>query len=152
MDKIDSDQDLRAALDRLTPDQQRRLGCRFVQQVMHLCRDERVKRAIMTGIADTATPSELEDAFRAARARAVSTYTDCGKDTDWLEQADHFVAAAAAAALTPDEVLLSDRHNRAWKAAVQVRMAVNCAMMEDDSADEGQIARSQYALAAEFVG
>jgi hypothetical protein len=100
---------------------------------------------------DTITPSELEDAFRAARAYAVKTYTDCGKDTDWMSQADHFVAAAAAAALTPDE-LMTERQNRAWKAAVQARMAVSCAMMEDDSADESNTARQQYALTAEFLG
>ncbi|MBK1655957.1 hypothetical protein [Allochromatium vinosum] len=148
---IDNDQDLRAALNRLTPDQQRQLGCRFAQQVMSLSRDERVNRAIATGLTDTITPGELEDAFRAARAYAVKTYTDCGRDTDWLAQADHFVAAAAAAALTPDE-FMTERQNRAWKAAVQARMAVSCAMMEDDSADESHTARQQHALAAEFLG
>lgn len=151
MVKIENDQELRAALNRLTADEQRRLGCRFAEQVMHLSRSERVKRAIITGLSETASPVELEDAFKAARAHAVSTYTDCGKDTDWLEQADHFVAAAAAAALVPDE-LVKERQNRAWKAAVQARMAANCAMMEDDSADESQVARQQYAAAAEFLG
>ncbi len=151
MIKIDSDQELRAALNRLSPDQQRRLGCHFAEQVMHWCRNERVKRAIMIGLSETATPSELEDAFKAARAHAVNTYTDCGKDTDWLGQADHFVAAAAAAALMPD-ALVNEKQNRAWKAAIQARMAANCAMMEDASADEGQIARSQYTLTAEFLG
>ena len=100
---------------------------------------------------ETITPGELEDAFKVARAYAVKTYTDCGKDTDWMAQADHFVAAAAAAALTPDE-LMTERRNRAWKAAVQARMAVSCAMMEDDSADESNTARQQYALTAEFLG
>lgn len=150
MAMIDNDQDLRAALNRLTPDQQRRLGCRFARHVMHLSRDERVNRAINTGLTDTISPGELEDAFRAARAYAVKTYTDCGKDTDWMAQADHFVAAAAAAALMPDE-LMTERQNRAWKAAVQARMAVSCAMMEDDSADESSVARQQYALTAEFL-
>ena len=151
MATIDNDQDLRTALNRLTSDQQRRLGCQFAHHVMHLSRDERVNRAIKTGLMDAITPGELEDAFKVARAYAVKTYTDCGKDTDWMAQADHFVAAAAAAALTPDEIM-TERRNRAWKAAVQARMAVNCAMMEDDSADESNIARQQYALAAEFLG
>jgi hypothetical protein len=151
MATIDKDQDLRAALNRLNSDQQRQLGCRFAQQVMNLSRDERVKRAIHTGLMDRISPGELEDAFRVARAYAVKTYTDCGKDTDWMAQADHFVAAAAAAALTPDE-LMTERQNRAWKAAVQARMAVSCAMMEDDSADESNVARQQYALTAEFLG
>ena len=151
MATIDNDQDLRAALNRLTADQQRQLGCRFAQHVMHLSGDERVNRAIATGLIDTSAPSELEDAFRAARAYAVKTYTACGKDTDWMAQADHFVAASAAAALTPDE-LMTERQNRAWKAAVQARMAVSCAMMEDEAADESNLARQQYALTAEFLG
>lgn len=151
MATIDNDQDLRATLNRLNPDQQRQLGCRFAQQVMNLSRDERVNRAIHTGLTDRVSPGELEDAFRVARAYAVKTYTDCGKDTDWMAQADHFVAAATAAALTPDE-FMTERQNRAWKAAVQARMAVSCAMMEDDSADESSTARQQYALTAEFIG
>lgn len=151
MATIDNDQDLRAALNRLNSDQQRQLGCRFAQQVMNLSGDERVNRAINTGLMDRVSPGELEDAFKVARAYAVKTYTDCGKDTDWMAQADHFVAAAAAAALTPDE-LMTERRNRAWKAAVQARMAVSCAMMEDDLADESNTARQQYALTAEFLG
>jgi hypothetical protein len=151
MATIDTDQDLRAALNRLNSDQQRQLGCRFAQQVMNLSRDERVNRAINTGLMDRVSPGELEDAFKVARAYAVKTYTDCGKDTDWMAQADHFVAAAAAAALTPDE-FMTERQNRAWKAAVQARMAVSCAMMEDDSADESHVARQQYALTTEFLG
>ncbi|MGQ9832078.1 MAG: hypothetical protein ACUVQI_10950, partial [Thermochromatium sp.] len=71
-------------------------------------------RAIHTGPMEHASPGELEDAFRVVHAYAVKTYTDCGKDTDWLAQADHF---AAAAALKPDE-LITERQNRAWKAAV----------------------------------
>ncbi|QGU31594.1 hypothetical protein [Thermochromatium tepidum] len=151
MATIDNDQDLRAALNRLNPDQQRQLGCRFAHQVMNLSRDERVKRAIHTGLMDGVSLAELEDAFRVAHAYAVKSYTDCGKDTDWMAQADHFVAAAAAAALTPDE-LTTERQNRAWKAAVQARMAVSCAMMENEALDESNVMREQYALTAEFLG
>lgn len=151
MATIDNDQDLRAALNRLTSDQQRQIGCRFAQHVMNLSRDERVNRAIATGLMETSSASELEDAFRFARACAVNTYTDCGKDTDWMAQANHFVAAAAAAALTPDE-LMTERQNRAWKAAIQARMAVSCAMMEDEAYDGSAVAQQQYALTAEFLG
>lgn len=146
MAKIDNDQSLRAVLKGLNAAQQRVLGARFVERVLPLCRDERVKRAIITGLQDQLTTDEQADAFKAARAYAVTSYTDCGKDTDWLAQADHFVAAAITAALTPDEIA-SDKHNRAWKAAVQVRMALNCAMMEDESISEDDEARHQYALA-----
>jgi hypothetical protein len=96
-------------------------------------------------------PGELEDAFKAAKAYATKTYTDCGKDTDWLAQADHFVAASAAAALTPD-ALLTEKQNRAWKAAMQARMAVNCTLIEEDDAPETSEAEHQYALAEAFLG
>lgn len=146
MPTIDNDQDLRKALDRLGPDQQRLIGCQFARHVMHLSRDERVNRAIATGVLETPDPGELEDAFKAARAYAAKTYTDCGKDTDWMAQADHFAAAAAAAALTPD-ALLTEKQNRAWKAAVHARMAINCAMMEDETASENAEAHYQQGLA-----
>lgn len=150
MATIDNDQDLRAALKKLNSAQQRLLGCQFAQHVMHLSRDERVNRAIATGLQEQLTPGELEDAFRVVKAYSVKTYTDCGKDTDWMAQADHFVAAAAAAALTPDE-LATERQGQAWKAAVQARMAVSCAMMVDDGASENDEARHQYRLASEFL-
>jgi hypothetical protein len=150
MTTITNDQQLRALLASLPGADQRRLGLKFAESVMHLCRDERVKRAIATGQRADASADELEDAYRAAKAWATKTYTDCGKETDWLAQADHFVAAAAAAALTPD-ALLTEKTNRGWKAAMQARMANNCELVEaEDSGPEGEIER-QYRIAAEFA-
>lgn len=151
MAQINNDQQLREALNTLAGDRQRMLGARFAQSVMRLSRDERVNRAIETGLREDCTPGEADDAFRAARAYATKTYTDCGKDTDWLAQADHFVAAAAAAALTPDN-LLAERQNRAWKAAVQARMAANCELMETENLEEQSEAERQYAVANAFLG
>jgi hypothetical protein len=151
MAQINNDQQLRDALNALAGDRQRMLGARFAQSVMRLSRDQRVNRAIETGLREDCTPGEADDAFRAARAYATKTYTDCGKDTDWLAQADHFVAAAAAAALTPDN-LLAERQNRAWKAAVQARMAANCELMETENLEEQGEAERQYAIANAFFG
>ena len=150
MATISNDQDLRHLLGRLPADQQRIIGLRFAQSVAHLSRDERVNRAIDTGLEEDASSAELEDAYRAAKAWATKTYTDCGKDTDWLAQADHFVAAAAAAALTPDAQLM-DKTNRAWKAAMQARMAKNCEMVEAEDDDQTDEVQRQYAIAEEFV-
>jgi len=150
MATISNDQDLRHLLGRLPADQQRIIGLRFAQSVVHLSRDERVNRAIDTGLEEDASSAELEDAYRAAKAWATKTYTDCGKDTDWLAQADHFVAAAAAAALTPDAQLM-DKTNRAWKAAMQARMAKNCEMVEAEDDDQTDEVQRQYAIAEEFV-
>ena len=151
MPTINNDHALREALNALTSEQQRILGSRFAQHVVQLSKDERVSRAIATGLREEVGPGELEDAYKAAKAYAAKTYTDCGKDTDWLAQADHFVAAAAAAALTPD-ARLAEKQNRAWKAAMQARMAVNCTMMEGEDAPETSEAEHQYALASAFMG
>lgn len=150
MAPITNDHDLRDALNALTGPQQRILGARFAEGVIHLCRDERVKRAVRTALEPQSSESELEDAFRAAKAYATKTYTDCGKDTDWLAQADHFVAAAAAAALTPD-AQLPEKTNRAWKAAVQARMAKNCEMMEEEDVEAESESERQYRIASDML-
>ncbi len=150
MANIQNDHALREALDGLSGERQRILGSRFAQGVLRLAKDERVRRAIETGLREDASPAEVEDAFRAAKAYATKTYTDCGKDTDWLAQADHFVAAAAAAALTPD-AQVAERQNRAWKAAVQARMAVNCELIESDDVPDQSEAERQYAIANGYL-
>ncbi len=150
MPTISNDQDLRALLNKLPAEQQRIIGARFAQSVIRLSRDERVRRAIETAIRADASLDETEDAYRAAKGYATKTYTDCGKDTDWLAQADHFVAAAAAAAVTPED-LLTDKTNRAWKAAMQARMANNCEMVESDEDNHADEVQRQYAIADEFL-
>jgi hypothetical protein len=149
MAKISNDQELRAALAGLSADRQRVIGAQFVKNVIALNSDDRVARAVETALNIESSPEELDDAYRVAKGHATRTYTDCGKDTDWLAQADHFVAAATAAALTqePDE-----HRNRAWKAAVQARMAVNCAQMEDEDGELQDEAGHQYRIAEAYLG
>lgn len=151
MATIQNDHALREALDGLSGAQQRVLGSRFAQSVLRLSRDERVRRAVETGLREDPSAGEIEDAFKAAKAYATKTYTDCGKDTDWLAQADHFVAAAATAALTPDH-LLAEKQNRCWKAAVQARMAVNCELIESEEVPDESEAERQYAIANAYLG
>jgi hypothetical protein len=150
MATISNDQDLRTLLAKLPLNQQRIIGGRFAQSVIHLSRDERVNRAIETALRPDATAAELEDAYRAAKSWATKTYTDCGKDTDWLAQADHFAAAAAAAALTPEHLLM-ETTNPAWKAAMQARMANNCELVESAEGAHVDEVQRQYAIAEEFV-
>lgn len=151
MTAIRNDQDLRALLERLSAAEQRLIGARFAESVSSLSRDARVAWAIKAALDPEADPVALRDAFQGAKAWAAKTYTDCGKDTDWLAQADHFVAEAIVAALTPENQL-SGKTNRAWKAAMQARMAKNCALVEGEpDAEEGGEAARQYAIAADFV-
>jgi len=150
MADVASDHDLREALENCSPEQQRMLGARFARGVVYLCQDERVARAVQTGLNPEASDTELADAYRAAKGYATKTYTDCGKDTNWLAQADHFVAAAAAAALTPP-AQLAKMTNPAWKAALQARMAKNCEMMEDDEGETESEAERQYRIVNETL-
>lgn len=150
MARISNDHDLRDALNKLTAVQQRVVGADFTKSVIHLCRVERVRRAMETAQSPDADNAELEDALRAAKGYAAKTYTACGKDTDWLAQADHFVAAAVAAALTPVGQS-SARTGPAWKAAVQARMAKNCELMEEGEGEMETEAERQYRIAGEHL-
>ncbi|MBK1705986.1 hypothetical protein [Halochromatium glycolicum] len=151
MATIRNDKDLRDLLERLPVDQQRIIGLRFAQDLAHLSRDERVKRAIEAGLRADVSGQELEDGYHAAKAWATKTYTDCGKDTDWLAQADHFVAAAVAAALTPDKMLPDAKTNRAWKAAMHARMANNCELVEPGGDAQLDAVQRQYRIADELI-
>lgn len=150
MAMISNDHDLREALNALSAIRQRILGAKFAENVIHLSKDERVNRAATTAQNPDAGDTELQDTYKAAKSYATKTYTACGKDTDWLAQADHFVAASVAAALTPADQL-SAKTNPAWKAAVQARMAKNCEMMEDDEGEMETEAERQYRIAGEIL-
>jgi len=148
MTTISNDHDLRDALSRLDDVRQRILGAAFTKSVIHLCRNQRVHRAVESALNPDASESELLDAFKAVKGYAAKTYTACGRDTDWLGQADHFVAATAAAALTPPGQF-SEKTNPAWKAAVQARMAKNCELMIEDEGEMETEAQRQYRIASE---
>ncbi len=150
MTQIANDHQLRAALNTLSPKEQRLMGGRFAASVMHLCLNERVRRAGQLALDPDADPTALDDALKASKAHSVKTYTDCGKDTNWLEQADHFVAAAVVAALTPVEQL-PVKSNPAWKAAVQARMAKNCEIIEEEEGEEETESDRQYLIASQSL-
>lgn len=149
MHTISNDRALRQALDRLSLEEQRMLGGRFVNRVAHLCEDARVRFAVSLAMDPASSPAERDEAFRGARAYAVKTYTECGKDTNWLAQAAHFVAIAAAVCLTPEGQAPNDG-NLAWKAAMQARMARNCELIEHQDGVEHEEPAHQYQLANQF--
>ena len=150
MTQIANDQQLRAALNALTPTEQRLMGARFAGSVMHLCLNDRVRRAGQLALDPDADPTELDDALKTAKTHTVKTYTDCGKDTNWLEQADHFVAAALVATLTPADQLAT-QSNPAWKAAVQARMAKNCEIMVEKEGEDETESDRQYRIASQYL-
>ncbi|MCG7951227.1 MAG: hypothetical protein N0C91_09845 [Candidatus Thiodiazotropha endolucinida] len=100
---ITNDHDLREAISGLSPVEQRALGGQFVANVGHLSQDPRISRAIDAAIDSDISPAELEQIHKTVKAFATQTYTACGSDADWAAQAEHFVAAAAAASLSSDD-------------------------------------------------
>lgn len=148
---IDNDQDLKGMLGRLSAEQQRRIGGMFIESALDLCDDARVRRAAQVAMDPAASDEERADAYHSAKAYAVSTYTECGRDTDWSRQAAHFMGVAAACLLS-DEDSASDG-NRAWRVAMQVRNARNCALItHEGDRDMDDEAERQRRIAGGFAG
>jgi hypothetical protein len=150
MTSIDSDTDFKAALGRLSLPQQRRVGKRFVESVISLSDNPRVSKAIAIAEDADATASELAAGFNAAKSAAIESYTLCGREADWVKQAGHFVAAAAAACLAPPEQA-GQGNNLAWTAAMNARMAMTCAKIARGEADDHAEAENQYRILGEFL-
>lgn len=150
MATIHSDRDLKLVLERLSPEQQRRIGGMFIESAFDLCDDPRVRRAVEVAMEPASSREEREDAFHVAKSYTVHSYTECGRDTDWSKQAAHFIGVAAACLLSDEES--GDDRNRAWRVAMQVRNGRNCALMVhegDDGIDDEP--ERQYRIASELV-
>ncbi|MET0068200.1 MAG: hypothetical protein ABW076_17790 [Candidatus Thiodiazotropha sp.] len=141
--RITNDQSFRDAINQLDPQQQRALAGQFVASVAHLSSDPRIVRAIKAASDTSLSAQETEDAYKAVKAFATQTYTACGQDADWGAQAEHFVAAAAAASLSSDD---PQDAKAVWKTAMQARMAKNCEMIQKDEGGVANEAENQYKL------
>ncbi|MCO6413821.1 MAG: hypothetical protein J5I92_13865 [Thiogranum sp.] len=151
MTSIQSDKDFKTALERLSLPQQRQLGKRFVESVGELAGNPRIGKVIAIAANPEATSAELAEAFNAAKSAAIESYTLCGRDADWLQQASHFVAAAAAACLTPSEQA-GQSNDLAWNTAMNARMAAMCANIARGAQDDHAEAENQYRMLDEFLG
>jgi len=150
MATIHSDRELKLVLEPLSPERQRRIGAMFIESALDLCDDPRVQRAVEVAMDPASSEKEREEAFHAAKSYVVHSYTECGQDTDWSQQASHFVGVAAACLLSDEAP--GDGKNRAWKAAMQVRNGRNCALMVHEGDDEiDDEPERQYRIASDFV-
>jgi hypothetical protein len=147
---ITNDQQLRRALNGLNPQQQRVLGGLYVSNVSHLSGDPRIGRALEAAAKTGISTQELEETYKSVKAFATQSYTACGHDADWAAQAEHFVAAAAAACLIPEDQA-GAKSNNAWKTAMQARMAKNCEMILNDAGELDNEAEKQYQIAEKFL-
>ena len=150
MIQISNDWELRQALDSVSVTDQRTAGGLMVRNVLKLTKDVRIMRAVEVAANPNRDDAELETAYRDARAFSVNSYTACGRDADWMAQAEHFVAAAATACLLPEDQLVG-ANNPAWRAAMQARMAKNCEMIESGEGAVDSEAARQYAIVGRFL-
>ncbi len=148
--EINNDQQLREAVNDLSLESQRVLGARFVANVSHLSTNPIITQGLKTANDANRTQVELETAYKNVKAYGIEKYTSCGRDANWSEQAEHFVATALTACLLPEEQHIQ-QENLAWKAAMQSRMARNCEMIMNDRGEVDNEASRQYAITREFL-
>ncbi len=131
MSKINNDTELKQALQNLDAAQQRNVAALFVEHVLSLSDDDRIKRAVKVAGDNSASDGEIADALKSARAAIIDSSTRCGAEGNWTDQAGYFVARAAVAALTP--LAQSTSAGPAWQAAMSSRMAKTSILIDDDS-------------------
>jgi hypothetical protein len=121
---ITTENAFRSALDQLLPPQQRYAAALFVENVLPLSQDPRLHGVINAAKRADITTDELIAMHHAAKSASVDTYTQCGREINWLCQAGHFVAEAAVACVAVNPPGKSE--NPAWNAAMHARMARTC--------------------------
>jgi hypothetical protein len=144
---ISNDSEFKAALNKLTPAQQRMVAARFTENVLSLCEDPRVVAAVNAAKRPDISEAEITVVYQAAKAASVETYTQCGKEADWRSQAGHFVAQAALTCVTPPE----RAGNLAWSVAMHARMARTCETIANGQGTENREAEQQYRILTEFL-
>jgi hypothetical protein len=144
---IRDDSEFKVALNKLSVAEQRQIAARFSEGVLPLCKDRRVAAAVHAALRPDITDDELTVLHQAARTACVDSYTQCGHATDWLNQAGHFVAEAAAACVMPVE----RGANLAWDAAMRARMARTCESIATGLGTENPEVAQQYRVLAEYL-
>jgi hypothetical protein len=113
---INNDSEFKATLNGLPANRQRQVAARFAKSVLVLSKDARVKHAIDSVTQKSLSDDELDSAYKSAKAASVDSFTRCGSECNWNDQAGHFVAQAALACIKPGD-------SPAWDAAMYARMA-----------------------------
>jgi hypothetical protein len=150
--KISNDSEFKAALSFLSGPARRLVAAQFANNVLTLGPDPRVPDPRVKGAIDAAkrtdiTDAELATAFQSAKAASVESFTRCGHDCNWNDQAGHFVAEAGLACVQPDK----PGSNPAWDAAMQARMARTCETIATGLGTDNAEATAQYRILAEFM-
>ena len=144
---ISNDSEFKAALGFLFGANRRMVAARFAENVLSLSPDPRVKGAVEMAKRMDITDAELATAYQSAKAASVDSYTQCGHECDWNDQASHFVAEAGLACVKP----AGPGANPAWEAAMQARMARTCETIATGRGTDNAEAAAQYRILSEFL-
>ena len=149
MATITNDIEFKQALEGLDYSQLREVAGIFVQNVISLSSDERIKRVAKVASDAAATADELASALTSAKAAMIDCHARCGAEGDWRQQAGYFVARAATSALTPEGKCRSG--GQAWQAAMSSRMArtsIGIDSGDDTPSDESE---QQYHILSNYL-
>jgi len=144
---ITNDSEFKAALDGLAGARQRQVAARFAESVLALSKDVRVKNAVNAAKRSDITEDELVAVLQSAKKATVDSFTQCGQECDWNDQAGHFVAQAALACIKPSE----HGGSPAWDAAMHARMARTCESIAAGRGTDNAETTAQYRILTEFL-
>lgn len=150
MSQISNDAEFKQALNSLNVTQQRILAAKFVEHVLALSNDKRLKQVVHAAMEEDASQHELSMVQKLAMAATVDHHARCGADGNWTEQAGYFVGRAAIAALSKAP---SSTTNPAWIAAMSCRMALTSATIDDEGSAVSTHSEVdwQYQLLPQFI-
>ena len=130
MDKITSNEDFNKALSALPLSQQRRVGAKFIANVLDLTDGSCTKHAQSIAEKSDITAEELQDAYHAVHSIYVATHPRSDLSVlDFRKQAAHFVAEACMVCLAPTYEQYRT-HHLAEKVAGYCRMARICSSIQ----------------------
>jgi len=150
MANIQSDTEFRSNLSSLSLGKQRRLGKLFIDHVLELSDSAKVKKAVAIAGETEPSATDIAEGYKAASTAATESYTLCGREADWRRQASHFVAAAAAACLSP-EGKEQQCEDVAWTTAMNARMARVCEKIAEGEGYDNSEIGVQYRILEEFL-
>lgn len=120
------------ALDSLPLSDQRRIGAKFIEEVLDLVKAPEIKNIIHIAGKEDTSAEMLSAAYRVAHTFYIQTHprSDLG-ELNFALQAAHFVAEACMSCLSP-LYPESPQHHLAQKVAMYCRMAKTCSTMKHE--------------------
>lgn len=149
MTTISNDIEFRQAVEGLEYGTQRELAGLFVQNVLDLSSDDRIKRVLKVALDAEASADELASALTTAKAAMLDCHARCGAEGDWRHQAGYFVARAATSALTPQGQCRSG--GPAWQAAMSSRMARTSMVIDAGDSSASDESEQQYRILSDYL-